>query len=180
MAFRAHLVFGSFEKRTTCLKNCGPINLKITNLFSLNLNLLKNHPLTVNKGEFKFPLIQGQLDRTLNYWSPFLESPETFRAHFGLHNSLCIFRAKASRGTKLCIYFNFYSFYNIRKDRLSRTSGSQFYEWLFGPEKFSGLSRNGAQGPVSRTSRELFGPEKLVVKLESARFEKLIFLWLLI
>ena len=35
----------------------------------------------------------------------------------------------------------------------------------------------GAQkiGPVSRTSRELFGPEKLVVKLQSARFEKLIF-----
>ena len=32
------------------------------------------------------------------------------------------------------------------------------------------------QGPVSRTSRELFGPEKLVVKLQSARFEKLNFL----
>ena len=32
------------------------------------------------------------------------------------------------------------------------------------------------QGPVSRTSRELFGPEKLVVKLQSARFEKLTFL----
>ena len=34
---------------------------------------------------------------------------------------------------------------------------------------------NWDQGPVSRTSRELFGPEKLVVKLQSARFEKLIF-----
>jgi len=32
------------------------------------------------------------------------------------------------------------------------------------------------QGPVSRKSRELFGPEKLVVKLQSACFEKLIFL----
>ena len=31
-------------------------------------------------------------------------------------------------------------------------------------------------GPVSRTSRELFGPEKLVVKLQSACFQKLIFL----
>ena len=30
------------------------------------------------------------------------------------------------------------------------------------------------QGPVSRKSRELFGPEKLVIKLQSARFEKLI------
>ena len=32
------------------------------------------------------------------------------------------------------------------------------------------------QGPVSRKSRELFGPEKLAVKLQSAFFEKLIFL----
>ena len=30
-------------------------------------------------------------------------------------------------------------------------------------------------GPVSRKSRELFGPEKLVVKLQSACFEKQIF-----
>ena len=31
---------------------------------------------------------------------PFLESPETFRAHFGGHNSVFIFKTKASRGTK--------------------------------------------------------------------------------
>ena len=31
-------------------------------------------------------------------------------------------------------------------------------------------------GPVSRKSRELFGPEKLVVKLQSTCFEELIFL----
>ena len=30
-----------------------------------------------------------------------LESPESFRGHFGWHNSLCIFKRKASRGTKL-------------------------------------------------------------------------------
>ena len=39
---------------------------------------------------------------------PFLESPETFRAHFGWHNSLCIFKTKASRETKLCSYLNIY------------------------------------------------------------------------
>ena len=49
----------------------------------------------------------------LEAWGPFLESPETFRAHFGLHDSLYIFKAKASRGKKLCINFNFYSLYNI-------------------------------------------------------------------
>ena len=31
------------------------------------------------------------------------------------------------------------------KDQLYRISRSEFYEWLFGPEKFSGLSRNGPQ-----------------------------------
>ena len=31
-------------------------------------------------------------------------------------------------------------------------------------------------GPVSRTFRELFGPEKPVVKLKSAFFKKLVFL----
>ena len=64
----------------------------------------------------------------------FLESPETFRAYFGWHNSLCIFKTKASRGTKLCSYFCFYSLCNIWKDQLYRISRSYFIEWLFGPE----------------------------------------------
>ena len=38
---------------------------------------------------------------TNRLWGPFLESPETFWAHFGRHNSLCIFKTKESRGTKL-------------------------------------------------------------------------------
>ena len=42
-------------------------------------------------------------------------------------------------------YFNFYSLYNISKRQLYRISGLEFYEWLFGSEKFSGLSRNGLQ-----------------------------------
>ena len=85
--------------------------------------------------------ILGNLDSRT--WGLFLESPETFRAYFGWHNSLCIFKTKASRGTKLCSYFYFYSLYNIWKDQLYRISRSYFYEWLFGSEKFSGLSRNG-------------------------------------
>ena len=76
-------------------------------------------------------------------WGLFHESPETFRAHFGWHNSLCIFKTKASRGTRLCSYYYFYSLYNIWKDQLYRISLSEFYEWLFWPENFSGLSRNG-------------------------------------
>ena len=56
----------------------------------------------------------------------FLKSPETFQAYFGWHNSLCIFKTKASRGTKLCSYFCFYSLYNIWKDQLYRISRSHF------------------------------------------------------
>ena len=99
------------------------------------------------KGQFKRAKVDDFLVAVrwikLVIWGPFLESPETFRAHFGWHNSLCIFKTMASRGTKLCSYFNFYSLYNIWKDQLCRISGSEFNEWLFGPEKFSGLSRNG-------------------------------------
>ena len=62
--------------------------------------------------------------------------------NFGRHNSLCIFKTKVSRATKICIYFNFYSLYKIWKDQLYRISGSEFYEWLFGIVKFSSLLRN--------------------------------------
>ena len=61
---------------------------------------------------------------------------------FVWHNSLCIFKMKVFCVTKLSSYFNFYSLYNIWKDQLYKVSGSEFYEWLFGPVKFSGLLRN--------------------------------------
>ena len=95
--------------------------------------------------------------RSTGSWGLFLESPESFRAYFGWHNYLRIFKTKTSRGKKLCSYFYFYSLYNIWKDQLYIISRSSFYEWLYGPEKLSGLSRNGPLGPVSRKSRELFG-----------------------
>ena len=53
-----------------------------------------------------------------------------------------ILKPKASRGTKLCSYFNFNSLFNLWKDQLYRISGSEFYKWLFVSEKFSELSRN--------------------------------------
>mgnify|MGYP007058645807 CR=1 FL=1 len=37
---------------------------------------------------------------------------------FGWHNSLCILKTKASRGTKLCNHFYFYCLCNILKDQL--------------------------------------------------------------
>ena len=63
-------------------------------------------------------------------------------------NSLCIFKKKASRATILGSYFNFDSLYNIWKDQLYGVNGLEFYEFLFGCEKFSGLSRNGPQNNV--------------------------------
>ena len=61
---------------------------------------------------------------------------------------LCIFKTKVFRVTKLRSYFNFYSVYDIKKDQLYRISGSKFYEWLFGPVKFSGLLRSARLGRV--------------------------------
>ena len=77
----------------------------------------------------------------------FSKVPKVFGRILG-HNSLCIFKMKVSWGTKLCSYCNFLSLYNISKDQLNRISGSEFYEWLFGPEKFSELSRKEPQAPV--------------------------------
>ena len=72
------------------------------------------------------------LERGCVAWDLFVESPETFRAHFGWHNSLCIFKTRACWGTKLCSYCYFYSLYDIWKDQLYRISRPEFYEWLFG------------------------------------------------
>ena len=40
-------------------------------------------------------------------------------------------------------FLNFYSLYNMWTDQLYRVSRSEFHEWLFGPEKFSGFLRKG-------------------------------------
>lgn len=48
----------------------------------------------------------------------FLRSPET-----SVDNFRCIFTTKASRGTKLCSYFNCFSLYNIWKEQQSFTNG---------------------------------------------------------
>ena len=48
---------------------------------------------------------------------PFLESPEILRAHFGEHNSHCIFKTNASQDTKLYNYLIFYFLYNISVKR---------------------------------------------------------------
>ena len=77
----------------------------------------------------------------------FLESPETSRAHFGWHNSLCTFKTKASRGTTFWRYFNSISLYNVWKDHLYRISGSEFYGWLFGYQTFRDVRETGP-GPV--------------------------------
>ena len=41
----------------------------------------------------------------------------------------------------------------MRKDQLYRMNGLEFYEWLFGPEKFSGFSRNG---PLIEGTKRIF------------------------
>ena len=91
-----------------------------------------------------------------------------FLAHFRWHKSLWIFKTKASRGTKLCIYFNFDSLNNTWKNQLYRISGSEYYKWLSGLERFSGISRNG---PLLLES-EQYGHVQLVLGGHFWQFSK--------
>ena len=81
--------------------------------------------------------------RIFRNWRAFLETPETFRAYFGCHNFLRILKTKTFQGIKFCNKFALSYLEIIVKGQLFRISGSQFLKWLFGPEKFTGLSGNG-------------------------------------
>ena len=92
-------------------------------------------------------------------WELFLKSPETFRAYFGYHNSLYILATPSIvRGStnsaprfyaiKLRNHLGFSYIKNMLKDQLFKPSELQFDNWLFGPEKFSGLSRNRFLAPL--------------------------------
>ena len=81
-------------------------------------------------------------------WRAFLEPPlrpRNFSAYFGWHNFLPILKTKTFLGIKFCNKFSLSYLKTIVKDQLLRISRSQLLKWLFGLEKFSGLSRNGPQ-----------------------------------
>ena len=84
--------------------------------------------------------------RVLRSRGPFLESPETFRVYLWCYNFLPISENKTFPGTKFCNKFALSYLEIIVKGQLFRMSGSQFLKWLFGSEKFTGLSRNFSGG----------------------------------
>lgn len=69
-------------------------------------------------------------------WGPFLESPQTFRAHFGGHNSLCVFKTKASRDAKFCSYLIFIPFTTKKPALLNKWIG--VWRMAFRARKFFG------------------------------------------
>lgn len=71
-------------------------------------------------------------------WGPFLVSPKSFLAHFGWHSSPCIFKTKASQGTKFCSSFNFSPLYNKWKDQLYRMKQVGVLETAFRDRKVFG------------------------------------------
>ena len=81
-------------------------------------------------------------ERPTERWGSSLESPETFRARFGWHSSLCIVKRKASQGTKLCSYFNFSPLEHMKRPAL-QDERIGVLGTAFRTEKFSGLSRSG-------------------------------------
>ena len=78
------------------------------------------------------------------------------------NNSPCIFKTKASRITKPYSHINFPPLCNIWKDQLYRISRSEFYEWLFGPKKFSGLREKGLRldGICLLSTRACYGANR--------------------
>ena len=84
-------------------------------------------------------------------WGPFLETPETFWVYFGCCNFLRISKTKTFLEVKFCNKFALSYLEIIVKGQLSRISGSQFLKWLFGPGKFTGLSRKIRELLVLRT-----------------------------
>ena len=86
----------------------------------------------------------------LETWGLFLESPETFRAYFGCHNSLCIFKTKASRGTKLCSYFDFlFPLQRIKRPALQNKQ-VVVLRTAFRARKVFGTFEKRAPGPVTK------------------------------
>ena len=76
-------------------------------------------------------------------WSPCLESPETFRAHFRGPNSLCIFKTKGPRGTKpaiisICILFTTYG-----KASSTEEAGRSFTNGFSDPKSFRYVRETG-------------------------------------
>ena len=68
----------------------------------------------------------------------------------------CFFQNERDLRQQNLQLFYFYSLYNVWKGQLYRISGSEFYEWLYGTKKFSGLSRNGLQRLWYKANNELF------------------------
>ena len=69
-------------------------------------------------------------------WGLFLKSPETF-----LVPQLFLY-LRIAKVLSFVILLVFLTLKSCLKGQLFKTSGLQIDNWLFGPEKFSGLSRN--------------------------------------
>ena len=73
------------------------------------------------------------------------------RARFSKLPKLSGFLAKTFPGVKFCYKFALSYLEIIVKGQLSRMSGSQFFKWLFGLGKFTGLSRKIRELLILRT-----------------------------
>ena len=66
-------------------------------------------------------------------------------------SSLLSSQRRGSKPSNFAILLNFFYIKNMLKDQLFETSGLQFDNWLFGSEKFSGLSRNRPKAKFARS-----------------------------
>ena len=71
------------------------------------------------------------------------------RAELLNYNYLRILKTKTFPGAKFCNKFALSCLeFLVKKKQLFRISKSQILKWLFGPEKFTGLSRKGSQSRI--------------------------------
>ena len=79
----------------------------------------------------------------LQYWRAFLETPETFRAHFGCHNFLRIFKMKTFPGMNFCKKFTLSYLQIIVKDQRFRISGRSFKNGFSDPKRLRDFRETG-------------------------------------
>ena len=79
----------------------------------------------------------------LNRLGPFLKSPETLRAIFGCHHSLCILRIEKIKVVKLHSHFFFVSLKSCQKIGFPKQAVGSFTNGFSGPKSFRDFRETG-------------------------------------
>ena len=74
--------------------------------------------------------------RATRAWGPFLERPETFRAHFGRHNSPCILKRRRLEARNFAVFLDFIPFTTYERTSFTEYVGRSFTNGFSDPKSF--------------------------------------------